>query len=624
MTTKKPSISSLIGDLGPGDLPRPSAPTVLWFSGLALLTLGQRPAAGTALELPLTGLGLLLAGSMAAIHLTSRRSEPDAGRKTAYTLWLAGAAATLAALALYATTLTAATTAMGLGDDGAARWYVVGTSLYLLLGALGSFPLLYADRVLTRNPMMVPVSIARRSGAAGLATGLVVSLALPVNYLASKHDIEYDYAYFRTTRAGTATLATVRSLTEPVHATLFFSAASDVKEQVLPYFDALERAGEGRFTYEVLDQAMAPELAAEEKIQRNGTILLAMGDTKQKLTLPEEIDRAKRDLKKLDSSVQKSLMKLAKGKRTVYMLSGHDEASPRETDDDGRKLAQLKRVLQSLSFDVKTFGATDGSTSAVPDDASLLLIAAPLHALLPEEEQVIADYTARGGSLLVMAAPTLKPREGDPAQPLAGVLAGLGLQATSAPLVNPTKYLSQRQGKADKLMLVSNRYGTHAVVKTLARYSTEAYVALPLSAGLSKLPDAKVNISTLIRSYPDTWADTTLNIVQDADEPSAVTDLAVAVEGGADDKPWRAVVVGSVAAFSDPMLGAMRGNNMFLADAALWLVGDEGISGETESEEDVKIQHTRDEDVYWFYGTVFGVPLLVMLAGMLVVQLRRK
>jgi hypothetical protein len=33
------------------------------------------------------------------------------------------------------------------------------------------------------------------------------------------------------------------------------------------------------------------------------------------------------------------------------------------------------------------------------------------------------------------------------------------------------------------------------------------------------------------------------------------------------------------------------------------------------SEEDVKIAHTRAEDVIWFYATVFAVPLIILGAG---------
>jgi hypothetical protein len=53
-------------------------------------------------------------------------------------------------------------------------------------------------------------------------------------------------------------------------------------------------------------------------------------------------------------------------------------------------------------------------------------------------------------------------------------------------------------------------------------------------------------------------------------------------------------------------------------------MGDEALAGTTESEEDVMIQHTREEDVAWFYGTIFGVPLLVLATGITLTALRNR
>lgn len=42
----------------------------------------------------------------------------------------------------------------------------------------------------------------------------------------------------------------------------------------------------------------------------------------------------------------------------------------------------------------------------------------------------------------------------------------------------------------------------------------------------------------------------------------------------------------------------------------------------TTSEEDVPIQHTRSQDVAWFYATVFGVPVAVLAVGFFVTRRR--
>ena len=44
----------------------------------------------------------------------------------------------------------------------------------------------------------------------------------------------------------------------------------------------------------------------------------------------------------------------------------------------------------------------------------------------------------------------------------------------------------------------------------------------------------------------------------------------------------------------------------------------------TPPEEDVKIQHTKKENIVWFNVTVFGVPVLILLIGFIVLRVMRK
>ena len=67
-----------------------------------------------------------------------------------------------------------------------------------------------------------------------------------------------------------------------------------------------------------------------------------------------------------------------------------------------------------------------------------------------------------------------------------------------------------------------------------------------------------------------------------------------------------------------------RGNLLLLSDALRFLQGEEASAGTIENEEDVPVKHTRDDDVAWFYATVFLIPLLVLGGGLLYVSRRRR
>jgi hypothetical protein len=58
-------------------------------------------------------------------------------------------------------------------------------------------------------------------------------------------------------------------------------------------------------------------------------------------------------------------------------------------------------------------------------------------------------------------------------------------------------------------------------------------------------------------------------------------------------------------------------NRVLLLDAVRWLIGEESFAGEVSSEEDVRIEHTKEKDVYWFYSTILGAPALVLGLGLL-------
>ncbi len=40
--------------------------------------------------------------------------------------------------------------------------------------------------------------------------------------------------------------------------------------------------------------------------------------------------------------------------------------------------------------------------------------------------------------------------------------------------------------------------------------------------------------------------------------------------------------------------------------------------------EDVRIEHTKQKDLVWFYGTIFGAPAIVLGAGLLYTQRIRR
>jgi LPXTG-motif cell wall-anchored protein len=139
---------------------------------------------------------------------------------------------------------------------------------------------------------------------------------------------------------------------------------------------------------------------------------------------------------------------------------------------------------------------------------------------------------------------------------------------------------------------------------------------------VQKTEDTEHKVSTLVRTFPDTWEDLNGNFELDANEEGKTWQLAVAVEMGEGEEAGRAIVVGDVNLLSDPLYLQLAGTKVFANDTILWLVGDEDLAGEINTEEDTKIVHTRDEDQAWFWMTVAGVPFLILGLGLVLVRRR--
>lgn len=587
-----------------------------WIAGLATLYVGQRLLAPSTEGTVYTVVGVAMV--LATLGWRARGLSQTSGVvREAVRDALIWQAVGSASILLWGLTTPTATAALGLDADALARWTAVFGTLWPITFAVGAVPTMLLDSVLLAHPMKMPPGARTHAVSSGLVLALATALVFPVNYLADAYDQDMDFSYFRVTRPGSSTKAILGSVQEPVEALLFFPPGNDVLREARTYFDELAEASGGLFTWRSIDQAAEPELSKELSVRDNGYLVLRLGDRTQKFKLDDELKRARRELRKLDGTVQENLLRLVSTERTAYVLTGHGEATPRASNPF-EKLGDLKKLLLSQNYEVKDFGLEQGSGDEVPDDAALVLVAAPEKALLDPEREALQRYIDRGGRLLIYADVGKDP--------MTGLLGHLGLQVGEHPLAHPTKFIPVSRGIADRANLVTNRFGSHPSTSTLSKYATKAAVGVlgvvPVSETGQASAPGPAKYTTLIRSYEDTWAEVDGDFQRGDAEPKQVQVLAMAVEGPK-EHPYRAIVVGDVQIAADLLIERIQGNAQFLLDGVRWLVGDEDFSGEVENEEDVRIEHTRDSDTAWFYGTIFGVPLLVLGLGAMLVRRRQ-
>jgi hypothetical protein len=253
--------------------------------------------------------------------------------------------------------------------------------------------------------------------------------------------------------------------------------------------------------------------------------------------------------------------------------------------------------------------------------------------------------------------PTTAAGEGAPGAPQ-GTLAGLqalaslaGLELDPTMLANDQQHVRRRYNDSDRTLLITNRFSSHASVSTLSRNSARAAVLLPGSGSLEKAKGSTAKADVALRAMSSTFADTNRNYRFDsADEKRAAYGLAYAVtvpvevekppgtrdKAGADTgagtpsdpvptpSEMRAFVVADADFLTDMVLTNFMTNQLFIVDAVRWLGGEESYAGEVNDEEDVRIEHTQQKDLVWFYSTIFGVPALVLGVGLVIGRRSRR
>jgi hypothetical protein len=236
------------------------------------------------------------------------------------------------------------------------------------------------------------------------------------------------------------------------------------------------------------------------------------------------------------------------------------------------------------------------------------------------------------GSAKAAAPPAPKT----PAPPHLAALAGIvGLTYLPDLLANETQHIRVRNNDSDRTRMVTSSFSSHASVSTLSRNSPRAAVVVLGAGALDKAPNASGKVDFTVRSPSATWGDANKNYRLDKDsEKSAVYNIAAAVtrpiagaaaetakpddkdKKKAEPKEMRAFVSADVDVFSDVAFSNVSGNTYLFADAMRWLVGEESFTGQVNSEEDVRIEHTKQQDLAWFYSTIFGIPAAVLGVGL--------
>ena len=609
--------------------------TVPFMLGMVLIYVGERlMAEPMRTRLILDGLGaagILWALLARAVNWLRARGDSRSVQGMVLTGYLGG----LLSLLLYAVQLDPVREVIFPwieSPDAVKRYKGILLVLWPIVWISSILPVLFMETSfasMARAPQIERRRVAF-SAASGLTLAWVLATLFVINYLADVHNRKWDMSLLKTSSPSEDAGRLVSNLQDTFEIILFYPDVNEVREELLSYFEELGEQSD-RLQVRACDQVLEPKLAEELGARKNGSIVYRYGDKKEAIPIGLKTNDALGKLSKLDEEFQKTFLKLVAEKKEAYFVTGHGERRyDWSSEKDHRATVKgLKSILRAQNFDVKPLGIAQGLASEVPDDASLLLVVDPTEDFLPEEITSLKNYLNKGGKLWVILDP-------ESSSNISGLLEEYGVRFVGTPLANDKYYMRANYNKSDKYNLFTNRTSSHPSVNTLSRNTNRLAVVLLKPGYLEKLSGKKGDprIVMTLRSMPMTWADESRELKTSPREKDKKTyDFSAAIsmaveekvsgEPEAGKKEMRMLVLADADAFSDKVLSNL-GNYYLFDDGLKWLFQEESLVGGVGAEEDVRILHTKEEDVIWYYTTIFGVPLAILGVGILYNGLRRR
>lgn len=591
--------------------------SLLLTIGLVLTWVGERIVENANAHYALTCLGVA-AVSLSVIARFVRASRESVARAQAQRTFALLQLGTLVSLILYLVQSDVFTKLTG--ASFVSNWPKLGGALSVLwvcLLVVTLFPTVLMEMAYATMAKAPRIEDGRMREAMLTGVGLACALifAFCAQYVATERDAKADFSYFRVAKAGDATLKLVASFDEPLEVYLFFPPASDAAEAVEGYFKDLAAAS-SRLTITRLDHALEPLKAKDLGVSGNGTVLFKKGGRKESIFIGTEVEKARTQLRGLDAEVQKRLLQVGKSRRTVYVTGGHGERSQEPTNgmDQRSTIEVLSKTLQDQNFEVRTLTTAEGLGQEVPNDAAAVFIIGPTQAFSKPEADALVAYGNKGGRLFIAVDPESNLNFEE-------LLSPLGLSFTPQNIAQERGNANIRPppGLADRINIGARTFSSHPVVTYLGR--SNAPLLLLGAGGVEELPQHPSNLSVdiAVRAATDAWNDANRNFQFDSAESRKAWGVVAAVERrSANNKPeeaMRALVLGDSDGVADMVIQQLPGNQYLVLDGFKWLLGDEQLSGITNSEVDVPMSRSRQQDSAWFYGTTFLAPLGVIGVG---------
>ena len=304
----------------------------------------------------------------------------------------------------------------------------------------------------------------------------------------------------------------------------------------------------------------------------------------------------------------------------VAFLTGHGERDPFNEENQG--YSTLKQTLETSGVQIQDLNLL--KTTVVPDNISVLVIAAPQATLLAGEEKLIIDFVEAGGNLLWLSDPW--PSYDVKNKPLSLLAEKLGLSWVNGTIIDANQELRTMLGIKHPAVVPVVEYQQHVITSKLKNQTL-----FPFASGLAIATPEKWKAQPLFYSLPRAWSEASAlsgeNIVFDSKTGDTEGPLlmAASLSRALEKKTMQRVVLMGDSDFAANAYIGHGANLTLIVSILQWLThDDQRISLLPYQPPDVSIEFSNRAIAMLAATYLLIVPLGVLFIGIFIGIRRRR
>jgi gliding motility-associatede transport system auxiliary component len=447
---------------------------------------------------------------------------------------------------------------------------------------------------------------ARYGALTSVSVLVVLGILVAINYIGKKQNKRWDLTANKQFALADQSRNVLAKLDAPLQVQVF------AKEQDFPTFqDKLKEYtyASNKISAEYIDPDKKPNVAKQAGIQAYNTLVFNYKGRSERVTSDSEQD------------ITNGIIKVVSGQqRKLYFTQGHGEKDTAGTDRDS--YTGISQALGRENYAVdKVVLAQQG---AVPDDATVLIIAGPRADFFPAEIDALKKYLDKAGKVFLMLDP---PDKTDSAQltNLIGLAHDWGVDVGNNVVVDVSGATNEPS------IAVAATYPEHAITQNFATLTI-----YPIARSIDPAMGASHTPTAIVQTSRESWAESDLGSLtggagvalnEDKGDKRGPISLAAAVSAPVEaaagaatnadqQKPETRVVVFGDSDFASNAYAGVPGNQNLFANAISWLAQQEGLIAVRPTQaDDRRVSMTPREQTLATLTSIFILPGVVFLAG---------